>query len=500
MCFKICKFCCRGLLLLVPVVLAWLWSGFLEPPELVRTVGQSEFARPENYGKSFVVTEEHRKEFFRDGATLLKGVLRPEVVEKLHKLILAKADAGYFNMTTAFNMWMDSDELLDFYLFGPLGGIAAQFFSSPESVTSHLPPSAQLQRDFLSRRHQNNVTNGWHIDRTECQGGDQPSKYTSTALPRLAVPLAFKQGVRGTQILNQSQYAAAMREEDFQLYWAGKSPYRREGRFEPWFGYDYNTSLPVLPGVELKKDMIMEPWMDPGDVVIFNTCLWHRSPPWTGPEVEFALQPTFAPSSHVPKDPPILMDSGGGWCDHGLGEKSIGHVALTIDDGLCRSGAGRSMVTEVRELLKEHGAQATFFLCSDYVEDLEAEAKQLLEDGHEFANHCPKDGVDYYNMPPVEFETELLKTSSKIQELTGANPYWFRAPQGKYSGQMHGYVSKHGMQHALGDCYCDDWAIEDSQWVAGTMLQQARGGSVMIVHMPEKGFREHIFKVSIYEV
>ena len=26
---------------------------------------------------------------------------------------------------------------------------------------------------------------------------------------------------------------------------------------------------------------------------------------------------------------------------------------------------------------------------------------------------------------------------------------------------MHGYVSKHGMQHALGDCYCDDWAIED---------------------------------------
>ncbi|CAK9116735.1 unnamed protein product [Durusdinium trenchii] len=171
-----------------------------------------------------------------------------------------------------------------------------------------------------------------------------------------------------------------------------------------------------------------------------------------------------------------------------------GHVALTIDDGLCRSGAGRSMVTEVRELLKEHGAQATFFLCSDYVEDLEAEAKQLLEDGHEFANHCPKDGVDYYNMPPVEFETELLKTSSKIQELTGANPYWFRAPQGKYSGQMHGYVSKHGMQHALGDCYCDDWAIEDSQWVAGTMLQQARGGSVMIVHMPEKGFREHIFK------
>ena len=28
----------------------------------------------------------------------------------------------------------------------------------------------------------------------------------------------------------------------------------------------------------------------------------------------------------------------------------------------------------------------------------------------------PKDGVDYYNMAPVDFEAELLKTSSKIQD------------------------------------------------------------------------------------
>eukprot|EP00435_Cladocopium_sp_Y103_P010968 s1561_g2.t2 len=429
-----------------------------------------------------------------------------------------------------------------------------------------------------------------------------------------------------------------------------------------------------------------------------------------------------------------------------------GHVALTIDDGLCRSGAERSLIPEVRRLLQEHGATATFFLCSDYVNGFEEEAQQLLAEHHEFGNHCPCDGVDYYSMPPAEFETqvpacsgtdevsptstdpwtcdkfgedseecvkhfqkhetghfqcvlrdagvgtfncltghrcvvanldalgqghceegqiyasaawelapssggtkgfktaeykgwvkdawakclvknpatkfisvwtdagyrcytaasckpngikgitsfttsvelnsigkghceggqiyascvaevpregpqhqihqrldgrglpllhrgqlhaqwlpshhvlhhsvkvtgshrlrqrsvlgtkdsraaqrstdgrlvrlvsgpqELLKTSKKIQELSGAAPRWFRAPQGKFSGSMHGVVSKYGMQHALGDCYCDDWAIEDSDWVAGTMLQQVRGGSVLILHMPERGFREHILK------
>lgn len=71
--------------------------------------------------------------------------------------------------------------------------------------------------------------------------------------------------------------------------------------------------------------------------------------------------------------------------------------------------------------------------------------------------------------------------------MSGREPSWFRAPQGKYSARMHGVVCKHGMKHALGDCYCDDWAVEDSEWVAGTMLQQARAGSVMIAHMPERG-------------
>ena len=36
----------------------------------------------------------------------------------------------------------------------------------------------------------------------------------------------------------------------------------------------------------------------------------------------------------------------------------------------------------------------------------------------------------------------------------------------RFSGSMHGVVSKYGMQHALGDCYCDDWAIEAGKRMA----------------------------------
>ncbi|CAE7289236.1 unnamed protein product [Symbiodinium natans] len=301
-----CKYCC---LFFPPILVALYLGGWKDQPPFVRVVGKTPFAWPENY-EAFTLTDRQREEFFRDGATLLKGVLKPTVIKELHKIIspIPRTDPQHTG-----NLWMLHDELLDFYLHGPLADIARQLFESPQAVTAHLPPSAQIQRDFFNIRN-GDSTNGWHIDRTECQRGDQPSKFLSTALARLAVPLILEGGVRGTQIINQSKYAAAMSEKDREAYFAGKAMYRKEGRFEDWMGWDTNTSLPVLPGVTLTEDMIMEPWMEPGDVVVFNTCLWHRSPPWTGPEPELGLHPTFAPSTHVNHDPPAYTDPMGTWC------------------------------------------------------------------------------------------------------------------------------------------------------------------------------------------
>eukprot|EP00438_Fugacium_kawagutii_P026353 Skav214023 [mRNA] locus=scaffold3389:43241:45046:- [translate_table: standard] len=311
-----CKYCC---VFILPILIALQLGGWKDQPEFVRQVGKTEFARPENY-KRFILTDRHREEFFRDGATLLKGVLTPEVVKKLYDLA---AQIGEWDTERRANTWMNSDEILDFYLFGPLGDIAAQVFQSPQAATAHLPPAAQIQRDFISVR-QHNSTNGWHIDRTECQGGDQPSRFLSTALARLALPLVLEGGVRGTQIINQSKYAAAMPEAEREEYLAGKSMYRKEGRFERLFFWDTDMAVPVLPGLSLNESMIMEYWMEPGDIVLFNTCLWHRSPAWAGGAPEIALQPTFAPSNHISRDPPTWSDATASWCLNGLSGKTIG--------------------------------------------------------------------------------------------------------------------------------------------------------------------------------
>mmetsp|Transcript_64849 Transcript_64849/g.154833 ORF Transcript_64849/g.154833 Transcript_64849/m.154833 type:complete len:271 (-) Transcript_64849:125-937(-) len=171
-----------------------------------------------------------------------------------------------------------------------------------------------------------------------------------------------------------------------------------------------------------------------------------------------------------------------------------GFVSLTIDDGLVRGGAERCWVDKVSALLKQHGAKATFMVCKNYLQGVESSAKMLVEEGHELGNHMTEDRGDFASLPEPEFEKQLVATSQAIEEASGCQPKWFRPPMAKMTEVMRQVVGRHNMQIALGDCYCDDWAIEDPDFVSRTMLRQVESGSVIILHMPETGFREHTLK------
>ena len=176
-----------------------------------------------------------------------------------------------------------------------------------------------------------------------------------------------------------------------------------------------------------------------------------------------------------------------------------GCVALTIDDGLCRRGEeGASMVEEVRELLARHEAHCTFFVCSKYLAGVEAAAGSLVADGHELGNHMAEDlNMVYPKMGEAEFAAELRANTEAIEALPGAPKVrWFRAPQGVLSTAMSHAVQSQQLRHALGDAYCDDWAMSHNvPYVVKTLLRQVTPGSIIVLHMPEKGFREHTFRV-----
>uniref|UniRef100_A0A7S4PZS9 NodB homology domain-containing protein n=2 Tax=Alexandrium monilatum TaxID=311494 RepID=A0A7S4PZS9_9DINO len=165
-----------------------------------------------------------------------------------------------------------------------------------------------------------------------------------------------------------------------------------------------------------------------------------------------------------------------------------GLVALTVDDGICRQGAQRSMLNEVLSLLREQSAHATFFLSSQYLHA--GDLAKLVADGHEVANHLPEDR-EYHQLDGPAFEAEFLETDAALAPYLRNGRRWFRAPGGRLTQAMAEVLQSQNVTHALGDSYADDWQIKDSALAASFYLRQIDSGSVVIMHMPERGFREH---------
>ncbi|CAK9118083.1 unnamed protein product [Durusdinium trenchii] len=169
-----------------------------------------------------------------------------------------------------------------------------------------------------------------------------------------------------------------------------------------------------------------------------------------------------------------------------------GLVALTIDDGICRGDRSKSMLPEVLKLLRSFEAKATFFLSSHYVHG--NDLPRLVFEGHEPANHMPED-KEYASSSAKSFEAALAETDDVVRPfLKASQKRWFRAPQARLTMEMAEVLQARNMTHALGDCYADDWAIPDPVRVASVYLRQVQEGSVVIMHMPQEGFRQHTYE------
>merc|ERR1712060_53809 len=64
------------------------------------------------------------------------------------------------------------------------------------------------------------------------------------------------------------------------------------------------------------------------------------------------------------------------------------------------------------------------------------------------------------------------------------------------SAEMQRVLSRHGFTNVLCDCYANDTIISDADFLAETLLSMVdtEGGSIVIIHVPERGFREHNFE------
>lgn len=182
-------------------------------------------------------------------------------------------------------------------------------------------------------------------------------------------------------------------------------------------------------------------------------------------------------------------------------EGAQGLVALTIDDAPARPH-GRSLMDVVLPLLAEYNATCSFFVVSTFMEGREAEMRQAVEAGHELCNHGGKD-VPYHRHTKEAFQEVLLACEAKIDKclddvnaaspspsINRCNNKWFRPPHAKMSPAMEQVLAEEGFRIAMSDCYGMDVMCRPP-FIANYTARHAQAGSIVLLHMPEEGFREY---------
>ena len=195
------------------------------------------------------------------------------------------------------------------------------------------------------------------------------------------------------------------------------------------------------------------------------------------PQVEAGApigDPTIDPSK--PKEAEVVN----------IGPRDVKAVALTFDTGV---HAGR--VPEVLDILKEHGAAATFGITGEWAVTNPDLLKRIVDEGHAMINHSwshasfTGEDTDTEPLTADQMRDELRRTEEKILEIAGVStkPY-FRPPYGDYDRSVNQVVRAAGYEYNV------LWLVDSLGWegrstnsIVSVTLANAFNGAIFLYHI-----------------
>jgi peptidoglycan/xylan/chitin deacetylase (PgdA/CDA1 family) len=149
-------------------------------------------------------------------------------------------------------------------------------------------------------------------------------------------------------------------------------------------------------------------------------------------------------------------------------------VALTLDDG-----PDAAYTPRILDLLRAHGASATFFLISERVSGREEVVSKIVRHGHEIGNHMTREEASI-RLHPAVFERGAREAGAA---LAGYAPVrWLRPGSGWYDARMLATVRTLGYRCALGSIYPFDANVPSPRLASAYILANVRPGAVIVLH------------------
>ena len=160
-----------------------------------------------------------------------------------------------------------------------------------------------------------------------------------------------------------------------------------------------------------------------------------------------------------------------------LREEGLDGVALTFDDGPHPRGT-----PAVLELLREAGAEATFFLVGEQVERRPALVAEIVAAGHRVELHSHRHRTQLRQSTGAIRE-DADRARAAIEEAGGQAVADFRPPNGIFSASGLRLVRHRGWRPVLWSQWGRDWeAGATGESIAHRCTAAVRAGDVVLLH------------------
>jgi peptidoglycan-N-acetylglucosamine deacetylase len=154
-------------------------------------------------------------------------------------------------------------------------------------------------------------------------------------------------------------------------------------------------------------------------------------------------------------------------------------VALSFDDG-----PTPEYTEEVLKVLAASNVKATFFVTGAETEKNLAEAKKIVQAGHELGNHSYSHTRMIFKTPRFVAK-EIEDTDAAIRAAGWQGPILFRPPYGKRLFVLPWYLAQNNRITAMWDLEPESNSeiVKNPKVLANYVIEQAKPGSIILLHL-----------------
>ncbi len=153
------------------------------------------------------------------------------------------------------------------------------------------------------------------------------------------------------------------------------------------------------------------------------------------------------------------------------------YIAITFDDG-----PNPAQTPRLLKMLKERGIKATFFCLGQCVAQNPEVAKQIVQEGHEIANHSWNHPL-LSKMNEAGVRDQLDRAHNVIKQTTGVTPTLMRPPYGGFTVNQRAWAnSVWNYKVILWDVDSLDWKHRSPAKTESIIMAETKKGSIILCH------------------